>query len=205
MKAKRRSNQPPAVAPGTLPEWRHAEKMGLARIGRRKLKPQTPAAHKALDEAGMWPFVMDAYHGLVAGEIKSKPASGARRRGRNPCLRPLSNPWPIVIQFVEGFQSKAEAAEALEAIALQQGFLGGRYYAGEGKFPGWKMQAFFQDEWPALPLSAPVPLPDGNRRVVMPPGLALALRRAGWTKVPAPTNPPSARRAGARARRQPKR
>ena len=75
------------------------------------------------------------------------------------------------IQLVENFgrspASACDAAEALECLRDQDGFLGGRVLPDSPAKPGHRVQAFFEDE-DAL-------LPDGMRRVVVPTGLERAL------------------------------
>lgn len=75
------------------------------------------------------------------------------------------------IQMVENFNDdEGFARQALTALAEQDGYLGGRVLPSSPEKPGYKVQAFFQDEpevdgW----------LPDGMRRVWVPRGLAATL------------------------------
>ena len=72
------------------------------------------------------------------------------------------------IQLLDNFGPEGEAAarEALGALREQDGFLGGRVLAHSPAYPGWRVQAFFQDEPEAGDW-----LPDGMRRVFIPGGM----------------------------------
>lgn len=72
------------------------------------------------------------------------------------------------IQLVENFGQDEEAARlALSVLRGQDGFLDGRILAPSAVKPGWRVQAFFQDE----PEAAGCWLPDGLRRVIIHGGL----------------------------------
>lgn len=74
------------------------------------------------------------------------------------------------IQCLEEFGSESDAREALAAFSDQHGYLGGRVLPpGPGK-PRWRMQAFVTDDGPRDGW-----LPDGCRRVTVPPGQRAAL------------------------------
>lgn len=74
------------------------------------------------------------------------------------------------IQVMEEARDQAEAEQMLDGLALQGGYLGGRVLAPSETKPGWRVQGFMQDE-----PEAAVWLPDGMRRVVLPPGTARVL------------------------------
>jgi hypothetical protein len=73
------------------------------------------------------------------------------------------------LQLVEPFTSREDAQQALDALALQDGYLGGRVLEATPAKPTDRVQAFFVDdtteEW----------LPDGMLRVIVPRGLAHTL------------------------------
>jgi len=75
------------------------------------------------------------------------------------------------IQITESFRSWDEAYEALRALALQWGYLGGRVLP-PGKDAAWRLQAFVEDN----PHAGDTWLPDGCRRVLLPQGVAKALQ-----------------------------
>lgn len=67
-----------------------------------------------------------------------------------------------MIQYSDNFGDReSEARAALESLRSQAGFKGGRILPPDSAKPGWKLQAFFDDEpesgW----------LPDGLRRVMV--------------------------------------
>lgn len=68
------------------------------------------------------------------------------------------------LQWIAVESTEAAARQALAAMTLQDGFLGGRVVPpGSGK-PGWKAQAFFED----VPMTQ---MPEGMRRVIVPANL----------------------------------
>ncbi len=74
------------------------------------------------------------------------------------------------IQLIEQFQSEADAKQAFEVLGDQDGFEGGRVLEPSPSKPGWRVQAFFQDEPEAAGW-----LPDGMRRVLVPGGVRARL------------------------------
>lgn len=69
------------------------------------------------------------------------------------------------IQVMETARDLAEANDMLAGLTLQDGFLGGRVLTPSPVEPTWRVQGFMQDEPEAAGW-----LPDGMRRVVIPPG-----------------------------------
>jgi hypothetical protein len=82
------------------------------------------------------------------------------------------NPWAI--QISETARHKREAREMLRALRRQRGFKGGRIYSKKRPLGvrQWQVQGFMQDE-----PEAKLWLPEGMRRVFVPPGIA---KRVGY-------------------------
>jgi len=75
------------------------------------------------------------------------------------------------IQLTEDFQWQYQATEALFALSAQDGYIGGRVIDHkDGRCWAFTVQAFFSDE--EIPGGW---LPDGCRRVLIPPRQAKAL------------------------------
>ena len=68
----------------------------------------------------------------------------------------------LAIQVIAVFKTSSEAKEALEAQAIQDGYLGGRVLPSTPEKPGWKVQTFFEDPEPDCWL------PDDTRHVIIP-------------------------------------
>lgn len=76
------------------------------------------------------------------------------------------------IQLLEPFELKADAVDALAALRLQDGYMAGRVLDPAAGKPGYRVQAFFQDDTDG---PADGWLPDGCRRVLIPDSLARVL------------------------------
>lgn len=85
---------------------------------------------------------------------------------------PYKGKWGMerewALQFTDTFDNEEDAVQALEGLKIQDGYLGGRVMPPTPSKPGWRLQAFFQDEPEAAANSAG--LPDGMRRVLLLPG-----------------------------------
>jgi len=76
----------------------------------------------------------------------------------------MASEW--MIQVVESFDDEADAREALAALGDQDGYRGGRVLAPSSAKPGWRVQAFFEEE--ILNFGATLGwLPDGVRWVTV--------------------------------------
>jgi len=89
-------------------------------------------------------------------------------RGEDPVKLVEDNEWAL--QFTDTSKSEEEANQQLKALKLQDGYIGGRVLPPSASKPGWRVQAFFIDEPEAKGV-----LPDGMRRVILPPGQKKAL------------------------------
>ncbi len=78
--------------------------------------------------------------------------------------------WEWAIQVTETFPTEEDARAALLSLGEQCGYLGGRYLPPDPVTPAWRVQAFLSDDGPQAPEGAW--LPDGCRRVIVPPALA---------------------------------
>lgn len=76
--------------------------------------------------------------------------------------------WSHAVQYVDDAVSEKEAKDMLWACFIQVDYLGGRVLAPT-YFNGWRVQALFED------CEHDLPLPDGCRRVVVPPSLWASL------------------------------
>lgn len=70
--------------------------------------------------------------------------------------------WTWAYQYADTSKTEAAAREELDGLKLQDGYLAGRIYLRDGV---WHVQALFQDE------GEQANLPDGVRRVQVPPSL----------------------------------
>jgi len=78
--------------------------------------------------------------------------------------------WPKMVQVYEIVNSESEAVEILSFLSTQVDFVCARVLPPHAAKPGWKVQAFMDD------CGHDLPLPDGCRRVVVPPSLLASCR-----------------------------
>lgn len=86
------------------------------------------------------------------------------------------NRWPTAIQYLDTARDGDDATTMLHGLAHQDGFRYGRVLTPSPSKPGRRVQAFFVDEpanWDAWFWAAW--LPDGCRRVILPPAFATVL------------------------------
>lgn len=87
---------------------------------------------------------------------------------RSRSKRAHSTKTNTALQLMETAQTQKAAKETLAGIARLDGYLGGRILPPSPQKPGWRVQAFLEDD-------GAKDLPHGMRRVVIPAGQRAAL------------------------------
>jgi hypothetical protein len=93
--------------------------------------------------------------------MKKKSATQLQREIDEVLAKPVPAPSISAIQIMETARNQATADEVLAGLAGLDGYLGGRVLPPSPQKPGWRVQAFIEDD-------GAKDLPHGMRRVTIP-------------------------------------
>jgi hypothetical protein len=78
--------------------------------------------------------------------------------------------WQRAVQYMDHPRDRDEAVSMLGECRRQVDFIAGRVLPPTDTKPGWRLQCLFQD------CGHDLPLPDGMRRVIVPPSLLTTMK-----------------------------